>query len=101
MFQNTDMLFGYWVDLSHPLFANTEEGRGLRRSLLNIFRLEGAKELSAAEREDFIAEMLKKMASPGFSLDREYLFFALRLALREQLTEGSLEDNSVIVKYKR
>lgn len=88
MFQNTDKLFGYWVDLGNPLFANTGEGRESRRSLLSIFRMEGASGPSPAECESFIAEMLEKMAFPGFRLDRDDLFFALRLALREQLTCG-------------
>jgi hypothetical protein len=86
VFQNTDKLFGYWVDLGNPLFANTGEGRESRRSLQSIFRMEGASGPSPAECESFIAEMLEKMAFPGFRLDRDDLFFALRLALREQLT---------------
>lgn len=88
MGKNIDKLFGYWYDLSNPLLANTEEGRKSRGSLLAMFRMKGAYGPSDDEREDFVAEMIAKMAFPGSTLQREDLFFALRLALREQLTNG-------------
>ncbi|MFA6842959.1 MAG: hypothetical protein WCR33_00990 [Bacilli bacterium] len=85
---NNDKLYGYWVDLSNPLFAATAEGRRMREYLLSIFRIERASNDTPKSRESFVNEMLEKMIPPGYPRNREDLFFALRLAMREQLTCG-------------
>lgn len=77
-----DKVFGYWIDLGNPLFAADAEGRERRRSLLLFFRLQRESIDTPEGRESFINEMLEGFG-PGCS--REDLFFALRLAMREQL----------------
>lgn len=95
---NNDKLYGYWIDLSNPLFAETAEARKLRATLLFFFRMKPSSDDIPKSRESYVKEIME-----NYDCNREELFFALRLAMREQLTCGNLtlKDNGCESDCKR
>lgn len=78
---NNDKIYGYWIDLSKPFFAETADGRENRETALQMFRFKEQGVNSLAHRKKIMDEFSNAMA-----LTHRELVFGLQLAMREQLT---------------